>query len=392
MTNYEVNVKALLLILFIIIFCRLSYAQEKERNWTLNGYVKDMQTILFQRPDSAWITDNLIHNRLNFKWYMSESFTGSIEMRNRFIYGEFIKYFPGYDELIDINTGWLDMSEVLVKENSFLLHSAIDRLWLDYTRDKFQVRVGRQRINWGQTMVWNPNDLFNTYSFFDFDYEEKPGSDAVRLQYYTGAASHVELAVKANNEEKVTAAGLYAFNKWNYDIQFLGGMLDQEDYVLGTGWSGELLKGGFRGEVNYFHPKDHFEDTSGVTVGTVSYEYTFKNGIFFLFQALYNESGKKEGDFSLDEFYYQSLSAKNLSMTRWSLMGQASHLVHPLVTVSFSAMYSPGDRSVYLGPAVALSLKDNLAFSFVAQTFQSARSAELGGSGTFIFIRFKWSY
>ena len=380
------------IILFTIIIYTVSYSQEKERNWTLNGYVKDMQTILFQRPDSAWLTDNLIHNRLNFKWYASGSLTASVEVRNRFIYGEFIKYIPGYDEMIDINTGWLDVSDVLLKENSFLLHSGIDRLWLDYTKNEFQVTIGRQRINWGQTMVWNPNDLFNTYSFFDFDYEEKPGSDALRLQYYTGAASRVEMAVKANSNDKITAAGLYGFNKFSYDIQFLGGFLNEQDYTIGAGWSGELFKGGFRGEANYFHPKDHFEDTSGVAVATVSYEYTLKNGMFFLVQTLYNESGKKEGDFSLDEFYYQSLSAKNLSLTRWSFLGQVAHQVNPLVNVSFSAMYSPADESVYLGPTVALSLKDNLDLSLVAQTFQSSQSTDLGGSGTFIFIRFKWSY
>ena len=35
-------------------------------------------------------------------------------------------------------------------------------------------------------LVWNPNDLFNAFSFVDFDYEERPGSDALRIQKYTG--------------------------------------------------------------------------------------------------------------------------------------------------------------------------------------------------------------
>jgi hypothetical protein len=61
--------------------------------------------------------------------------------------------------------------------------------YLDYTAGKWQFRVGRQRINWGVNLVWNPNDVFNSFSYFDFDYEERPGSDAVRVQYYTGTTS-----------------------------------------------------------------------------------------------------------------------------------------------------------------------------------------------------------
>ncbi len=93
--------------------------------------------------------------------------------------------------------------------------------------DKFQVTLGRQRINWGQTFVWNPNDIFNAYSYFDFDYIERPGSDAVRLQYFPSSSSVAEFAVKVDDENDITAAGLYRFNKWGYDIQFLAGLCQQ---------------------------------------------------------------------------------------------------------------------------------------------------------------------
>lgn len=109
---------------------------------------------------------------------------------------------------------------------SYVLNIAIDRLWLDFTHKNFQATLGRQRINWSQTFVWNPNDLFNTYSYFDFDYEEKPGSDAVRLQYFTSASSKAELLVKAGKDKKVTAAALYRFNKWKYDFQGLAGIFN----------------------------------------------------------------------------------------------------------------------------------------------------------------------
>ena len=55
------------------------------------------------------------------------------------------------------------------------------------------LRIGRQRINWGVNLAWNPNDLFNAYSLIDFDYQERPGSDAIRFQYYMGDLSVLNL-------------------------------------------------------------------------------------------------------------------------------------------------------------------------------------------------------
>ena len=112
----------------------------------------------------------------------------------------------------------VDMSWNIFDKQSFLFNTTIDRLWLDLHYNKFQVTIGRQRINWGQTFVWNPNDIFNAYSFFDFDYVERPGSDAVRLQYFPSSSSAAELAVKVDDENDITAAGLYRFNRWGYDI------------------------------------------------------------------------------------------------------------------------------------------------------------------------------
>ncbi|MBL6963156.1 MAG: hypothetical protein ISR55_04985 [Bacteroidetes bacterium] len=382
-----------LYISFLLIFFSLSFncvAQKKQKNWRLNGYVKDMQSILFTEVDGDWMSDNLIHNRLNFKWYMSESLTLDIEMRNRFMYGDFVKNIPDYAKIVDDEKGFLDMSDLLINEKSFLLHSSIDRAWIDYTRNKLQLRIGRQRINWALTFAWNPNDLFNTYSFFDFDYEEKPGSDAVRLQYYTGMTSLVEIAVKADYNDRITAAGMYRFNKWGYDMQFLGGMLNEEDLVVGAGWSGPLLKGGLRGECSFFQPKDNLSDTTGAFLASLGYDYTFKNSLMVQTEVLYNSKGKEKGDFNLNEFYFMDLSSKNLSLTRWSVMGMLSYPITPLLYGSVSAMYSPNDKSLFVGPTISYSLAENLDFSLVAQSFFSDAAA--GGKGTFVFLRIKKSF
>ena len=77
-----------------------------------------------------------------------------------------------------MDNGYLDLTEKISSGNSYLLYTNIDRLNLSYTFNKLEIQIGRQRVNWGISSVWTPNDIFNSSSFINFDYAEKPGSDA----------------------------------------------------------------------------------------------------------------------------------------------------------------------------------------------------------------------
>ncbi|MFN8690052.1 MAG: hypothetical protein ACK5XL_08630, partial [Cyclobacteriaceae bacterium] len=126
---------------------------------------------------SQLITGNLIHNRLNFRFKPVKGFTAAMEMRNRFFWGEEVKLTPDFPAGLKYSSEWADLSVAWVETESMVLYTNIDRLWMEYASDVWNVRIGRQRINWGITTTWNPNDLFNTYNFLDFDYEERPSAD-----------------------------------------------------------------------------------------------------------------------------------------------------------------------------------------------------------------------
>ncbi|MCB0557706.1 MAG: hypothetical protein KDD09_02100, partial [Phaeodactylibacter sp.] len=145
----------------------------------------------------TFLQDNLIHNRLNFRWMINDELKLRTDLRTRVFYGDLVRANPNYGDAIDnVNNDYFDLSLVLLDENAWVVQSMIDRLYLEYFKGNWEVRLGRQRINWGISTVWNPNDIFNAFSFTDFDYEERPGSDALRVKYYTGFASSVELAVR----------------------------------------------------------------------------------------------------------------------------------------------------------------------------------------------------
>ncbi len=222
------------LFLLLLINTGVLFPQDS-KPYSFNGYLTMLQSSLFDSLSGPFMNENILHNRLNFKGFVGDKLIFAVELRNRLFTGDRVRMGTLYSEMIGADNGFADMSWNVIEKQSLLLNTTIDRLWLDIQLGRFQITAGRQRINWGQTFVWNPNDLFNAYSFFDFDYVERPGSDAVRFQYFPSSSSTLEMAVKADREHTITAAGLYRFNKWSYDFQFLAGLVNGEDLVAGTG-------------------------------------------------------------------------------------------------------------------------------------------------------------
>ena len=386
---------------YILTICALTivsslYAQDeiKIKNWSLNGYVSSMQSvIILDSLEDNWIADYLLHNRLNFHWFPGNSFSAKIELRNRFMYGDQLKGDSegNYKKSLENDRGIMDLSWNIAKGNSYVLNSAIDRAYVQYTRKKLEVIVGRQRINWGQTFVWNPNDIFNTYNFFDFDYPERPGSDAIRVQYFTGMASVAEFALKSDSTGNITAAGLFRFNRFSYDIQVLGGILNGEDISLGLGWSGNIKNMAFRGEMSYFHPYRDFKDTSGLYFLSLGIDYSFSNSLYLQFEALYRQMPPNFNIENFMEFYSGPLSVKNLSFTEYNFFMQAGYPFNPILSGYMAMMYFPQIKGYYIGPSVSCSLIDNLEFSFYIQLF-SGKFGDNRQNFNLGFLRFKYSF
>jgi hypothetical protein len=275
-------------------------------------------------------------------------------------------------ESIDNDQGLVDLSWNILNEQSFFLNTTIDRLWADFNYGKVQVRVGRQRINWGQTLVWNPNDIFNIYSYFDFDYVERPGSDAIRLQFYPDYSSAFEIAVKADYQNKVTGAALYRFNKWGYDIQFLAGYFNSEDIVAGAGWSGSVGSLSFRGEASWFQSVKNFADSTGTGIFTFGFDKTFSNNSIAQMQVMFCNNPAEINSFG--NLYQGTMSTKELAFSKFSAFGLYSYQLTPLLNISFSAMWFPDMKGYYTGPSFDFSFAENVDLSLYWQHFESKAS------------------
>jgi hypothetical protein len=388
------------LTILCLIFPLSLFSQEgKSRSWQFKGYLNDLQIVQFSKISDPWMFDNEIHNRLDFTWNPGKVFGMGIGMRNRFVFGQSVSDVPGYKAMLFSDGGLVNMTWDICSDSSFALVAQLDRAWLSVTLGKIQMTAGRQRINWGQAIVWNPNDLFNTYSYFDIDYPERPGSDALRLQYYPSATSTVEVASKWNSKGKITLAGMGRFNAGGYDIQFLAGLVEDQDYVLGTGWSGNISSAAFRGEVSYYHPKYHFSDTTGILLATIGADYTFSNSLSLTVQVLYNQLPKGYKPENLFNIYQAPASPKMLSFTEWNLFLMGSYPVTPLFDASLGAMYFPGLNGFFIGPTLNYNVKQNIDLSLFIQYFNGRfkntgpqQDQELYFQSCLTAFRLKWSF
>lgn len=412
-------------ILIILSFGVFSlHAQERAtvKNCTMGGYLSAMPSLMWMKHKDLFtgiVTDSsawqvLLHNRMNFDWYPSDHLTATLNFRNQLIGGEFV-------EAAEIDNGF-------VKENYFLpltlnqslgdqylLSISIDRAFLKYTFNNFEIIVGRQRINWGQTFVWNPNDLFNSYNFFDFDYPERPGADALRAQYYTSYSSSIDLAAKIDSSGNITGGGLFRFTKWNTEFQLLAGYFshsnrlfisdtlptfewEDKDIVGGLGFSGAIKSLSIRGEMSYFYSLRDDEDIENQFLASITLDYSFPSQAMVMFEFFYNSNVQLPST-SFLSFYAGSQNVKTLTFTKYNAFGQFSYPITPIINATFAGMYFMDENLMgyFIGPNIDFSLGDNVSlsayFQFFAFRIENPLTNENEWSNSnFAFLRLKWNF
>lgn len=369
--KYKVNIKLLYFVLFFMFFNHSIYSQEKKLD--INGYISNVSKETFFNDlngKSISLFDNIIHNRLNLAYYLNDNITFRLQLRNQFVAGESFNIIPQYSKLFETDNGYLNLNHNLWVGNKNLMNLQVDRFYFEYMGNNWEISLGRQRINWGRSIVWNPNDIFNSFSYYDIDYPERPGSDALRMRYYYGTASQAELVMKIGRNNHLTIAGLTKFNKWDYDFQFILGYVNSEDYIFGTGWEGNIGDIAFRGECSYYIPKHDFKLFNGSILSTISLDYSINSRWIVQAEFLYNDKDYllpiNNGAFSL---YSAPTSSKQLSFSEYNFFGNISYLFNPIISFGLSSIYYTDYSGYFIMPNINISLSNNLSLNVVVQYF-----------------------
>jgi hypothetical protein len=375
-----------------LIVCQAPAGASLRQDFSLSGYVRETpiawesSSLMGGPSDRSTQLTNLLHLRQNMRWYASRSITVGVELKERILAGDGAGALLEASDLLGGTSGYFDWERRFVNEDRAVVVGTVDRAWLIAYAGPVQVTAGRQRVAWGTNLVWNTIDIFNPASPLDFDNEEKPGTDAGRVQVYLGPSSKAEVAVApARDHDRTVSAGQLVLNRWGYDWVVLGGRRGTET-VAGWAWAGEIKGGGFRGEFLYERPREG----PSVLRGSVDGDYAFRSTLYLHGAALYNSGGTtgSGGGLELLEAYARGW----LSPGRLSLYAEAGRDVTPLVHADLATILNAFDGSWYLGPTVTWSAATDLDVAAMGFIFVGPAGTEFGDEGDIIMARVKYSY
>lgn len=329
-------------------------------HFSFNGYIKELNSFLLPVKNIPFQYSNLVHNRLNFKW-QSTHFNASAEMRNRLLWNN---------------------------ATGLSYYGKLERGWIEYNSTMWSIKAGRQRINWGMNNAWNPNDVFNAYNMFDFDYEERAGVDGLRIHYQKNETSAIELAAAKDAAVKtINGAIKYNFNRSNYDCQLIAG-INQKRITLGVGWQGSIGETGFKGEAQYFISPTNKEKILNVST---EFDYITKNGWYLNAAALFNQRGIASAPSNWSLLSFQN-KPDNLMPTRWNVMAGASKEITPIVNGRIGLLYAPFANLLVFYPSMSVNVVTNLDLDVFLQSLFGATNGKFSAIGHSIFLRGKYSF
>ena len=275
----------------------------------------------------------------------------------------------GLGGLVDIQSGgeWLDLQGTISSHDHehMLWRHRFDRLNVAWApAEAMELSIGRQAISWGTTQVFTPADPFPAFSPTDPFQVFRAGVDAARLRIYPSALSEIDIVFRPSRTdvgEEVTALAR-GFATWkNWGLSAWGGSLygDPTGAVGASGGIGPWAVN-FEAVVRDYH---------GTVVGRAAI------GTFRLFQvaerdltvvAEYQRDGR--GASGPDELL-TVLQSREFRRGEYQVFGRdevavtAAYQIHPLWSVTGTAIWNLNDRSALVFPGFSYSVSNEASLA-----------------------------
>ncbi|HAC15450.1 MAG TPA: hypothetical protein DCE78_05825 [Bacteroidetes bacterium] len=374
------------IVIGVTFFCSSTTAKA-QLNPTFKGYLKNLSGVNFTSDfkDPQW--NNIVHNRIESTWKLTTNLQLQADLRARLFTGYTVNNFHEYGTYLASDGGFVDLSRNLIETQRMIFNVQSDRLHLSYELNSLEINVGRQRLNWGKSMVWNPNDLFNNYAYLDFDYEERPGTDAIHVQYSWSFASSIDVGIKlADRYDQAVYAAMLRSNIGTYDVQLIGGKYEDE-FVIGGGWSGYLKNAGFKGEMSMFFDDQLKNKYLNASLGA---DYMLSNGFYLSGEILYN------GGYDQDSNEIKGLTdppkATNLFIAETGYFLNVSNSISPLVNASLGILGSTSESIYIFIPQTSISISEDIDVLILAQLASGSLMKSYTTHTNAVYFRVKLSF
>jgi len=271
---------------------------------------------------------------------------------------------------------WWEMDWTVGESDDAIWAHRFDRAAVSLEGGDFEITAGRQVVSWASTLLFTPADPFTPFDPTDPFREYRAGVDGVRVRWFAGAFSEIDLVFRPTRgigEDRVTALARAKTNVSGWDLAGWGGVLYDRAAVAGS-LVGEFGCWAFRTEASV-----RFEEDETAFRGAVGIDRRFTlraRDLFLSFEYQRDDFGATEGDI-LDLVTSPAVSRGELqSLSRDALALQGSLQLHPLVATDALVLFSLNDGSVLLAPGVGWSA--SAALSVRAGLFIGVGDEEIG--------------
>ncbi len=236
-----------------------------------------------------------------------------------------------------------------------------DRLWLGVSLPHVDLRIGRQPISFGKSMMFTPMDLVNPFTPTTVDSEYKPGVDSLRGDVYWGMANQVTLAAAYAGSWETDGMVFAAYGQTTlgvWDLGLFGGAVCG-DLVGGVAVAGSIGPVGLTGEATLTRPNPDLDEDPFVRAAIGAMwrpgERTTLSGEVYL-QTL---GAKDPEDYLTTASSPRYARGEVWAMGRYYAGLSLSQELSPRVFGSLFGIMNLADRSALVGPGLSWSVGDN---------------------------------
>lgn len=241
--------------------------------------------------------------RSTSKWYLNDSLKLQITpqvswTQGRYEFGEYIdlledplaqEFGLSFDQVIE-DCEWEIERERTVNEVWDVL--SLPRLFLDIQTQKFDLRIGKQALNWGVGQFFNPTNVL-VENLLATPWQERAGLYAIKTTIPLPKSQEFRLI--ASTEEKgfddIFLTGIYLKNIQNIDVSFISSS-NFEQTMLGTNIKGDT-RVGYWLESAYSFESSFSEGVLEITAG-LDYSFSALDGLILSSQVSYDSSGETD--------------------------------------------------------------------------------------------------
>jgi len=284
------------------------------------------------------------------------------------------------------STQLFSMTQEYVDQNGEAAYHRIDRLYLEYKRTDYNIRFGRQALTWGGGKVFNPMDIMNPFAPTDVVRDYKNGSDMFVLQSFTRAFTDVQAVIVPRRRADT---GDLEFDESSAAVKLRNNYHDTDaEVVFGTHYGDAFAGGGIAANIADAVVRTDVLVSDGEyrkylsAVANIDYAWmTFDKNTYGFFEFYYNSLGVG----SISEAFTNRELMEKLERgdiylrDRYYLASGVTLEAHPLVNLSFSAIYNVNDSSYILQPRCDWDIRDNMRILAGVDLPEGNLGSEFGG-------------